>query len=142
MSLISLVYVSFASYDLTDEQLKDILQESRENNRTKNITGMLLYRNHCFIQALEGEEDEVKRLYQKIQSDPRHENIVLVHTGPIESRTFPGWSMGFNKISDQDAANLPGFTAFLNDPRDVSYFTDHPDRATRLLNSFKNRIYW
>lgn len=142
MTLISLVYVSFSSHLLTDDELKDILEVSRENNQSKNITGMLLYRDRFFIQALEGEEGIVVPLYEKIKQDDRHQNVLLVHKGRIDSRTFPSWSMGFNKISDETVESLPGFTDFLDDPHDSTYFTDHPDRATTLLDSFKNEIYF
>lgn len=142
MALISLVYVSFATEDMTDEELKDILEVSRENNKSKDITGMLLYRDRFFIQALEGEEEEVMPLYEAIKDDPRHRNVLLVYKNDIKSRTFSSWSMGFNKISDAQVEQMPGFTAFLSDPRDMSYFVEQPSRATTLLESFKNKTYF
>lgn len=142
MSLVSLVYVSVASDNLTDEDIKDILQVARDFNAQHDITGMLLYRDFFFIQALEGEEEQVEALYEKIAQDPRHQNVLTVHKTPIEQRSFTQWSMGFNKIEDAEAANVPGFSDFLQNKSDMSYFTSQPSRATKLLEAFKDRIYF
>ncbi|MBK8024200.1 MAG: BLUF domain-containing protein [Chloroflexi bacterium] len=142
MSLFSLVYVSFASHDLTDDELKDILVVARDTNKPLEITGMLLYRDRFFIQALEGDEAAVRGLYEKIAKDPRHINVLTVYTGPIEARRFPDWTMGFNKIADATVEQLPGFTDFLNRPGDGAFFTENPDRAVMLLELFKNESFY
>lgn len=142
MALISLVYVSVAAQPMSDDQLQEILRESRDNNEPRSITGMLLYRDGFFIQALEGDEDAVIPLFESIRTDARHRNVLMVYKNRIESRTFSNWSMGFNKISDTQVEDLPGFTDFLTNPSDMSFFTDHPDRATGLLESFKNKTYF
>lgn len=142
MALISLVYVSLASQDFDLEQLEELLRESQENNRKLNITGMLLYRDRFFIQALEGEEDVVMPLYEAIAEDERHRNVLLVYKNTITQRSFPDWSMGFNLIGDEEAKTLPGFTDFLQKPGDMTFFVDHPSRAAHLLDSFKNRTYF
>lgn len=143
MGLISLVYVSFASHDMTDDELKDILKVARQTNETLNITGMLLYRGRFFIQALEGEAEAVNELYEKIKKDARHVNVTLVDTHPITERAFVGWHMGFNKLKDTAPAGLgdDGYTDFLIHPTS-QFFTDKPDRAKILLNSFRDQIYF
>lgn len=141
MSLISLVYVSFASHPMTDEELQAILAEARDFNKPNNITGMLLYRDGFFIQALEGEAEVVEPLYNGISKDERHKNVLLVYKNTITERSFSDWSMGFNKIEAGDGGDLPGFTDFLAKPS-AEYFTDHPSRATVLLESFKNKTYF
>lgn len=141
MSLISLVYVSYSSHDLTDEELKSILEISRTNNQKLDITGMLLYRNQFFIQALEGEESVVMELYNKISQDERHNNVLIVSKDVIPQRSFTDWSMGFNHVTDADLQELDGFTDFLEEET-TEFFTEKPGRATILLNSFKERIYF
>ncbi|MCK6579990.1 MAG: BLUF domain-containing protein [Anaerolineae bacterium] len=140
--MFSLVYVSFAAHDLNDEALKDILKVARETNQQMEITGMLLYRDGFFIQVLEGDEDKVKALFARIAADPRHRNVLTVHTGRVESRRFPDWTMGFNKLSDSDLDQIPGFTDFLSRPDDGARFTQNSDRVLALLDSFKNRSYY
>jgi len=84
MGLISLVYVSFANLDMSEDELRDILTKARENNQKLELTGMLLYRNGFFIQALEGEEEVVTALYEKIKQDPRHRSILQIHKDHLD----------------------------------------------------------
>ncbi|MFW5748702.1 MAG: BLUF domain-containing protein [Chloroflexota bacterium] len=142
MGLISLVYVSFAAHPMTDEELKGILKVARDNNEKLDVTGMLLYRDGFFIQALEGEESVVEPLYEKIAQDPDHRNVTLVYKNAIESRSFAGWSMGFNEIGHVSEEELPGFNNFLQDTLDMDYWAEQPSRATVLLETFKqNRFF-
>jgi len=148
MSLIELTYVSFATKEMTSEELSNILTVSRQNNEKKDISGMLLYRARYFIQALEGEEAVVENLYKKIATDPRHSNLLLVAKKPIEKRAFSDWSMGFSNLDGMDAAKkekinqLEGFNDFLDRPVKSDFFSDSPTRAKVLLGSFKNRVWW
>ena len=141
MSITTLVYVSFSAEKMTDQELKDILAVSRENNSKLGITGMLLYRDGFFIQVLEGEKEVVNQLYEKISEDERHANILKVYQETSKARSFEDWSMGFNKIEDVDLQNLEGFTDFLNKPQ-MNFFTKEPNRARTLLNMFKNKTYF
>lgn len=142
MSLISLVYVSFASHLLEDDELKAILKTSRDNNPAKDVTGMLLYRDGFFIQALEGESDVVEPLYDKIKQDDRHKNVTLVYRTEIAKRTFPNWTMGFNRIEHIDLAKVEGYTPYLDKPFKPEAFVQNPSRATVLLQAFKDRKYF
>jgi hypothetical protein len=138
MGLITLVYISYATDNLTDDQLKVILNTARTANQKLDVTGMLLYRDKFFIQALEGEEEVVDKLYAKISQDPRHRNILTVYKVPITERVFKDWKMGFNKLDDTAPEELDGYSDFLNKPS-VSYFTQKPSRASILLESFRMR---
>lgn len=142
MGMICLTYVSFATCPMTDDDLKAILSVARSTNEELGITGMLLYRDGFFIQALEGEAHHVNALYDKIRQDPRHRNVVTVDIHPIDKRTFVGWHMGFNKITADAICGLDdAYTDFLNNPN-AAYFTDKPDRAKILLHSFRERVYF
>lgn len=142
MPLVSLVYVSFASHDMSDDELREILEVARRKNKELNVTGMLLYRDGFFIQALEGERNKVDPLYDKIAEDPRHRNVLKVYETEIKHRAFSDWSMGFNKISDEQIAQTPGFTEYLEKPDESHFFKDQPSRATKLLEQFKNQTYF
>jgi len=143
MELFSLVYVSFASHLMTDKDLEEILVVARKTNEKLHISGMLLYRNRFFIQAIEGKQDDVMALYEKILNDPRHNNVIIVDTLSITKRAFIGWHMGFNKLSDTapDGIEDDGYTDFLDNPT-TEYFIAQPDRAKILLNSFRDQIYF
>jgi hypothetical protein len=62
-----LVYISHTSHPLQEQDLMDILTQSRLHNKKHHITGMLLYLNEKFIQVLEGNYEEVKNVYEKIK---------------------------------------------------------------------------
>lgn len=138
MALLSLTYVSFATRDMTKDDIEDILRTSRKNNQTQNITGMLLYRNRYFIQALEGEEDAVTALYKRIEQDDRHNNVLMVSQNRIDERNFGEWSMGFKNLDDIDANAIEGYTDFLERPFDADALTQNPSQAKTLLNAFRS----
>lgn len=142
MPLVTLVYTSTAAKNVNDEMLKEILTVSREKNRQRNVTGMLLYRDGIFLQALEGEAEVVDALYTRIATDPRHNNIAVIHRGPIYSRSFTQWAMGFNPISDQDIKRLPGYNNALEDEMDFATLVARPGQATILLEAFKDLSYF
>ncbi len=137
MSLISLTYISVATRPMTSEDLKDILEVSRRNNAQKFITGMLLFRNGYFIQALEGEEAVVMALYDKIAKDERHRNVLTVHKETIDKRSFGSWSMGFHNLDDEDTDKLQAYTDFLDQPFDVDLIKNSGNRTLALLELFK-----
>lgn len=56
--LISLVYLSEAVGHFSHLDLAELLAKSRANNSTLGITGMLLFKEGKFLQALEGKRDD------------------------------------------------------------------------------------
>ncbi|WP_413666535.1 BLUF domain-containing protein [Mucilaginibacter sp. Mucisp86] len=75
-----LVYVSTAKKLMSDDELLDLLQTARIKNAKYNVTGMLLYSEGTFIQALEGEKEDLYTIYKAIELDFRHRNIILMIT--------------------------------------------------------------
>lgn len=137
MGLISLVYVSFESRPMSDDDLKAILNTARQFNGEHQITGMLLYRSGYFIQALEGEEEVVQTLFDKIAQDDRHRNVLMIHKAPITERAFGNWTMGFKNLNGLTPADLPGYTDFLSQQINPELLTSSPSRALAFLESFK-----
>lgn len=95
----SLVYISSVFNDFTEEMIQDILAVSREKNKLHNITGLLLLNNYQIIQYLEGNENDVKQLFDNISKDKRHTDVYLIKTEKIEKRLFDNWSMGYKNIN-------------------------------------------
>ncbi|QCK16658.1 BLUF domain-containing protein [Mangrovivirga cuniculi] len=93
-----LVYLSKRNPNCTSEEIENILQSCNKNNKEYNLTGVLLYSDKQFVQYLEGEYDEILALYDRIKGDPRHSNIVMITSGPINDRAFPSWQMGAKKV--------------------------------------------
>ena len=92
--LVRLVYASRAKATLTPAQFDDILAVSRRNNPANGITGVLCTNTFIFLQMLEGGRKELSETYNRIASDPRHQDVQLLHFEEIMSRKFADWSMG------------------------------------------------
>lgn len=137
--MLSLVYASSAIKLLSDEALAEILRVSRTNNAQLDITGLLLYKDGNFIQVLEGPDENVRAVYQKIQRDPLHKSLMLLLEEPITERLFPDWSMGFQRVEHQ-TLDLPGFSPFLADDSLVDLFRQNRQRVARLLLAFRENI--
>ena len=132
-----LVYVSVAQENVSREDLLEILAKSREANAKAGITGMLLYKDGKFMQALEGEETAVRELYSRISRDPRHLGVLTLVEGEREDRCFGDWSMGFQDLSAPEARAIPGYSEFLNMPLTAEEFSRNPGQCERLLWAFK-----
>lgn len=106
MSLIRLAYASEAtfspgaSHSGVEPHVARILLASRRNNARQSVVGGLYYGNHRFFQYLEGEEDEVRALYDRIRQDDRHRHVKTLLEEPIEQRTFDSWSMKYVPLAD------------------------------------------
>lgn len=138
MALTSLVYVSLANKEMQDADLTALLSPARKNNEKMDITGMLLYRDRLFVQALEGEEDHIKALYEKIRQDTRHRDVTTISIKPLKSRAFAEWTMGFNRIGDSALEGMEGYTDFLEKPS-TAFFAGRPSYAQALLENFKSQ---
>lgn len=97
-----ILYVSYATREFSQNELELLWKKSANKNADLNISGMLLYLNQRFIQVLEGEKDQVKSLYSRIQKDKRHENVMTVIEGQVTKRNFENWSMGFHHIDSSE----------------------------------------
>jgi len=135
MSLYCLVYTSIANQKMSDDNLKDLLKKSRVKNERKNVTGMLLYLDPFFIQILEGEAAIVNESFNIIKQDSRHHQVKIIYKKPIEERSFPNWTMGFNKINDENLEAVEGFSDFLRRPTS-DFFSDSPSKTEKMLEKF------
>ncbi len=103
-----LVYSSTSTPLFLKRDIDNILALSRKNNLEQEITGLLLYHNDNFIQVLEGNEDQVKNLYQTISNDKRHTLIMKIIEGYTFERQFPDWSMAYRELSDVEYDTVHG----------------------------------
>lgn len=103
-----LIYTSTVSIldGLFEFELSRILHVARTRNRSKNITGCLLFSDRYFVQLLEGERARVSKLYSQIAADTRHRDVELVEVQPIETRDFADWDMASLGLHDMPPAFL------------------------------------
>ncbi len=107
MKLISITYNSAAVASFSGDALAGLLKQSRNNNTSLGITGLLLYKDGEFMQVLEGEQLSVERLYSRIEKDPRHLNCSQLRWEVITQRRFPDWSMSFTTFGMSTFETLP-----------------------------------
>ena len=92
--LVRLMYASRATDTVNQDELVAILRQSKANNPSIGVTGVLCFSAGIFLQVLEGGRSPVSALYNKIAQDRRHHDVVLLSYEEIGERSFAGWSMG------------------------------------------------
>lgn len=91
--LVRLLYASRA-VDPNPETIDAILHECRSRNPNSGVTGVLCYGGGIFLQVIEGGRMAISQLYNHIQRDNRHKDVVLLQYEEITERRFAGWTMG------------------------------------------------
>jgi len=103
-----MVYISKASQEIltdSDHHISNILKTATKNNSSNSITGLLIYNSGIFLQLLEGEEESVTNIFNKISKDDRHSDLKVILRQDTESRLFEDWAMAscnLDLVSDQD----------------------------------------
>lgn len=135
--MFQIVYMSNASEPFGRAELVELLQRSVERNKQADVTGLLLYKDGCFMQALEGEEPVVVSLFSRISRDPRHHHVIPLIHEPIEQRGFPNSAMAFRDLGAGELRDLPGYSEFLNTPLNGDLYARDIPKSKRLLLLFK-----
>ena len=73
--------------------LNDIAEVSIAHNKAENISGILCYGNGYFFQYIEGSEQALTNLKNRILKDNRHKSIQTLAFSAITERRFTGWSL-------------------------------------------------
>lgn len=104
-----ITYMSTYAYPLSDQEIESIRVISSRNNQATGITGVLVTVGGHFFQIIEGEEDAIDHLFERISRDPRHRGVVCLKTeSDISDRLFPDWSMNtINLDQHTDAILFP-----------------------------------
>ena len=90
-----LVYISrITSTGLSSPStLNDISECSLERNRADDITGILCYGNGYFFQCVEGSEQALTNLKNRLLVDERHKELKILDFSEITERRFASWSL-------------------------------------------------
>ena len=118
---IQLVYISERSTATDDAAIEQIKHRAEPGNERRNITGALLFTDRYFLQYIEGEAAVVDALYASICRDPRHHNVRLLLSKPIQQRDFSRWSLGVKKLLDSaENQDLMALLNMLGQARNIS----------------------
>jgi hypothetical protein len=137
-----MIYVSQAKKPMDAGELELLLSHSRKWNTARDLTGLLIYRYSTenetghFIQVLEGEESEVRSLFETIRRDKRHHTVLTFGSGEMESRMFSEWAMGFKNVDDALFSELPGYARIGEASFDPAAFQQSNKTALDLLKFF------
>jgi hypothetical protein len=122
-----IIYLSAGANWFSETELNSLLATANKHNLRNNITGLLLYADGNFIQLLEGEESAVQETYKRIALDQSHRGITEIASGPLETRIFPEWAMGFKSIGKLSETPLTEF---------LTPASGKGSLAVNLLNAF------
>ena len=132
-----LVYVSTATREFNGKELADLLQVARRNNGRDGVTGMLLYHGGSFFQVLEGDEEKVREIFDRVERDPRHQKVTVLHEEEqVDSRDFPDWSMAWCEISDKALREVDGFNDLMVNRRPEQAFPA-PSTVQQMVLTFR-----
>ena len=137
MALARLTYVSHSNHFISWDMVKDILFVAQEHNKQHDITGLLVSHNMRFLQTLEGEESEIKDLYNKITSDKRHTECQILECSPISNRQFGQWNMkgfDFDALNEKQKAYI--LSHYCNGSEDF-YIPEDADACLKLIHDLE-----
>lgn len=93
MALHYILYGSQLTNLLTYEALRNLLDISQRNNCDAGLTGFLHIEGRVVLQFLEGPQQQLEQMIQRIRRDPRHTEFVVLEEGTLERRYFESWNM-------------------------------------------------
>lgn len=103
---LAICYVSSAASNLTKRQIDDLLRFTEEKNNRNNLSGIFLFSEGNFFQILEGEKEHVQALFKKIESDPRHTDLIIIFQKELAEAKFNRYKSSFvsadTRFSSQD----------------------------------------
>lgn len=137
MGLYQLVYVSRRTPELTESVLAEVIKQSAQNNRQRDITGVLMRCGDDLMQLLEGEQLAVEQLYAAIAADPRHTQVQCLLRKSVNHRVYPEWGMGLADPNSENPLDRPRLMQILDDVRSRIATAGHAVEARILINDFK-----
>lgn len=98
MRLKILTYTSRARLDLSDSDLQTIHRSAQDLNALDGITGLLMFDGVRFLQLVEGTEDAVDSLVERLRRDRRHTDFEVRDERFVSERSFSDWAMNLVRV--------------------------------------------
>jgi hypothetical protein len=115
-------------------KLYKILVDSRVSNKLADVTGLLVYVDGNFLQVLEGEQEVVAALFEKISRDRRHKDVKVVYKASIDRRTFDAWQMAYISPSPKELAAWAGLINTTTLESTLKTLESEPNRFPSVLS--------
>ena len=105
-----ILYCSLLAPDQPTRVVGQIVAHARARNAAEQITGLLVFDGMRFCQHIEGPRASVMRLLERIEADPRHVEMQVMHDGALDKRRYHGFELGLALVDDnEDIASLQAF---------------------------------
>lgn len=98
-----LLYLSLATHEVEVPELIEMSAQFAAANARLGVTGVLVYADRRFLQAIEGPDPAIECLLQKIKADPRHGQMQVIIDEPSRARLFAEWKMGLIRTAELSA---------------------------------------
>lgn len=115
-----LIYISTPKPEIGQADVASILDASRKNNESNDVTGLLIQDRRRFMQYLEGEQSKVEDTFARISADTRHTAVFPLKMGYIGRRQFPNWAMASKQVDREHSLEEAVSKMVQNCDRDVS----------------------
>jgi hypothetical protein len=129
-------YVSTATGQMLREDLLALLTVARRVNREHHVSGLLLFDGAHFLQVLEGEEEAVREVFNRIAQDARHADLDILFEEQVSEPQYEGWSMGFQALDGAEWMEFPGEDG---EPGDLRQMVERYGQARDLLLKMRLR---
>ncbi|WP_394661927.1 diguanylate phosphodiesterase [uncultured Pantoea sp.] len=131
--LTTIIYRSHISADVPVKILPGMVEKASLLNESHQVTGILLFNGTHFFQILEGPEEGVMTIYNRICADRRHHNVVELMRDYSPYRRFGNSGMELFDLREHDQSTV--LQAVLD--RGTSRFRlTYDDRGLQFLRTF------
>ena len=77
-------------------RLNEIIAPARRNNQLRHLSGMLVFTGSHFLGIYEGDENDLARLWPRLEADVRHCELTRIGDELCGERWFPAWLVGYS----------------------------------------------
>jgi hypothetical protein len=75
------------------DAIPGIVRQSVARNGLEGITGLLYSEDDSFLQVIEGPDDSIADLIDRLEQDERHRNLRILVDRDTDGREFGDWTM-------------------------------------------------
>ena len=99
----AICYLSNSNLNFTKEEVEELLITTQKKYEDRKIKGLFLYSERNVFQIIEGEKEEVFKLWEEKKNDKRHKNIIKIFEEELTTSPFDSYLCEY--ISDDDKFN-------------------------------------
>ncbi len=81
--------------------IPDIVRQAAPRNGLEGVTGLLYAEGDAFLQAIEGPDDSIADLLDRLERDDRHRDLRVLVDREIAQREFGDWTMVYRDRREQ-----------------------------------------